>query len=325
MNPLLEFELPGIDSIKKAYENIRKFAHRTPVMSSRQIDMITGSNIIFKCENFQKGGAFKIRGALNAVFSNPDEHKKFGITTHSSGNHAQAVAIAGKLANIKVHLVMPQTAPKVKIDAVRSYGAEIEFCKPTLKDREVTMDKLIDLYGYKPIHAYNDLRVITGQATASLEFYDQLEEKPDFLVSPVGGGGLLSGTCLTTSYIFPDTKVIGAEPEMANDAYLSFKSREFVPSVSPNTIADGLKTSLGSFTFPIILNKAHDIITTSEDTIIKAMKLIWERMKIIVEPSAAVGLAVVLDNPEIFKNKTTGIILSGGNVDLMRLPWVISN
>ena len=322
MNYLKDIELPCIEKINEAYEGIRKFAHKTPLMSSQHINTITGSNIIFKCENFQKGGAFKIRGALNAVFSNLSEHRKYGITTHSSGNHAQAVAIAGTMANIKVHLVMPETAPKVKVDAVKSYGAKIQFCKPTLEDRELTMDRLIDKFGYKPIHAYNDIRVITGQATAALEFFSQSDSGLDYLVTPVGGGGLLSGTCITCRHISPQTKVIGAEPEMANDAYLSFRSKQFVPSVSPNTIADGLKTSLGSLTFPIILEMTSDILLASENAIISAMKLIWERMKIIVEPSAAVTLAVILNNPEVFKNKTTGVILSGGNVDLMKLPWI---
>lgn len=325
MNTKINFKLPDIDNIKNAHEIIREHAHLTPVMRSLQINSITGSDIIFKCENFQKGGAFKIRGALNAVFSDISEHRKYGITTHSSGNHAQAIAIAGSMAGIKVHLVMPETAPKVKVDAVRGYGAEIEFCKPTLQDREDTMEKLIDKYGYKPVHAYNDIRVITGQATASLEFLNQIDYSLDYLVTPVGGGGILSGTCITSNHLSPGTKVIGAEPEMANDAFLSFQSKKFVPSVSPNTIADGLKTSLGSLTFPIIINKVHNILTTTEETIIKAMKLIWERMKIVVEPSAAVGLAVLLDNPEMFKDKKTGIILTGGNVDLMKLPWTISN
>ncbi len=319
MNSFKGTEIPDIKQIKKAYEHIRKHIHQTPLMSSHQINSLLNTSIIFKCENFQKAGAFKIRGALYAVFSNIDEHKSYGITTHSSGNHAQAVALAGSMANIKVHVVMPETAPKVKTEAVKSYGGIITFCKPTLKDREKTMEKLIAQYGYKPIHSYNDTRVITGQATTSLEFLDQLEGKPDYIVAPVGGGGLLSGICITCSHISPDTKVIGAEPEMADDAYLSFKSKQFVPSVAPKTIADGLRTSLGSITMPIILEKASDILLTKETTIIRAMKLIWERMKIVVEPSAAVALAAILDNPEIFENKTTGVILTGGNIDLDNL------
>ncbi len=322
MNFSKDLNSPALEQIKKAYEGIRKYAHRTPLMSSRNINSITGANIIFKCENFQRGGAFKIRGALNAVYSNLDEHRRYGITTHSSGNHAQAVAIAGSMAGIKVHLVMPETSPKVKINAVRSYGAEIEFCKPTLKDRERTMDRLIADNGYKPIHAYNDIRVITGQATASLEFFEQLDCELDYLITPVGGGGLLSGTCLTSSYVSPDTKIIGAEPEMANDAYLSFKRKQFVPAKSPKTIADGLRTSLGSLTFPVILDKASDILVTGENSIIDSMKLIWERMKIVIEPSSAVALAVIIDNPGMFKNKNTGVIITGGNVDLMNLPWI---
>jgi len=312
-------DLPGIKQIKKAYRQIREHIHQTPLMSSKFINSLSGSDIVFKCENFQKGGAFKIRGALYNVFSNLKEHQKYGITTHSSGNHAQAVALAGSMAGIKVHVVMPENAPEVKTEAVRSYGGIITFCKPTLKDREKTMDELIAEYGYKPIHAYNDIRTITGQGTVSLEILEQLNYKPDYLITPVGGGGLLSGTSLTCGYISPGTKVIGSEPANANDAYLSFRKKQFVPSVSPNTIADGLKTSLGSLTFPIIIDKVADIMIVSEDSIINAMKLIWERMKIIVEPSAAVGLAVVLDNPEVFKDKTVSIVLTGGNVDLKGL------
>ncbi len=324
MSCLKNTEVPGIGQIKKAYEQIRKYVHQTPLMTSRYINSIAGANIIFKCENFQKGGAFKIRGALNAVFSNLKEYKKYGITTHSSGNHAQAVAIAGLMSDIKVHVVMPENAPEVKTEAVKSYKSIITFCKPTLKDREETMERLIAEYGYKPIHSYNDINVITGQASASLELFNQLDHKIDYLVTPVGGGGLLSGTCLVCSYISPHTKVIGAEPETANDAYLSFKKKQFVPSVAPKTIADGLRTSLGSLTFPIIIEKASDIILTKEASIINAMKLIWERMKIVVEPSSAVALAAIFDNQEIFRNKTIGVILTGGNVDLKKLPWLNS-
>ncbi len=322
MNTEITFKLPTIENINKAYTIISTFAHITPVMKSEQINQITCSDIFFKCENFQKGGAFKIRGAINAVKNNIEDCIKYGITTHSSGNHAQAVAIAGKIFGIKTHIVMPKTASKVKIDAVKSYGANIEFCKPTLEDRESSMERLINQFGYRPIHAYNDIRVITGQATATLEFFNQLKQKPDYIILPVGGGGLLSGAIIASHYLSPETKVIGAEPEMANDAYLSFKSKKFIPSVTPNTIADGLKTSLGSFTFPIIINKVYDILTVSEDNIIKAMRLIWERMKIIIEPSSAVGLAAIMENKSMFRNKKTAVILSGGNIDLMNIPWM---
>ncbi len=324
MTNLKNIELPGIKEIEKAYKHIQKYSHQTPLMTSQYFNYISGSNIVFKCENFQKGGAFKIRGALNAVFNNLSEHQKTGITTHSSGNHGQAIALAASMNDIKVNIVMPENAPKVKIEAVRSYNAEITFCKPTLKDREETMERLINLYGYKPIHSYNDIRVITGQASASLEMLDQLSYKPDYIVTPIGGGGLISGTCLTRNYVSPKTKVIAAEPLMANDAYLSFKKKEFVPSYSPNTIADGLKTSLGSITYKIVLEMVSDILLANEDSIINTMKLIWERMKIIVEPSSAVALAVILDNKKIFKNKTVAVILTGGNVDLNNLPWLNS-
>jgi len=276
--------------------------------------------MFFKCENFQKAGAFKSRGACNAVFSLTHDQMKNGVATHSSGNHAQALARAAGLRSIKAMIVMPENSSKVKVDAVRSYGGLITFCPPTLEARESTLKEVIAHTGAIEIHPYDNYNIIAGQATAVKEL---IEDTPalDYILAPVGGGGLLSGTALGTYYFSPKTKVLAAEPEQAKDAFLSFYSKKFVPSLNPNTLADGLRTSLGELTFPIILEYVQDIITVSETDIIEAMKLIWERMKIIIETSSAVTLAAIKNKPGLFKGKKTGIIISGGNVDINNLPW----
>lgn len=311
---------PEKSVIEKAAGRIRPFIHRTPVLSSEIINALVGGELFFKCENFQKAGAFKSRGATNALYSFTDEELALGVCTHSSGNHAAALSRAASLRNVKAYIIMPDNSSRVKIDAVRHYGGEIHFCSPNLASRESTLKKVQQETGAMEVHPYNDYRIIAGQATAALEL---IEDKPalDIIMAPVGGGGLLSGTALAAFYFSGKTRVIAAEPKGADDAFRSFHARKFIPSENPDTIADGLLTSLGSLTFPIILQHVEQILTVEEKSIIEAMRLVWERMKVIVEPSSAVPLAAVLENPAVFKGKTTGLILSGGNVDLSRLPW----
>lgn len=313
--------VPDRHKILAARRTLSPLVHRTPVLQSTSMNRISGTSLFFKCENFQKAGAFKFRGASNALSSLDKREAKLGVATHSSGNHAQALALAARIRGIRAHIVMPENAPPNKIAAVEEYGGMIRFCQPTLPDREATLAKVIQEHGALEIHPYNDYRIIAGQATAAAEL---LEDCPDLdcLLAPVGGGGLLSGTILAAKYFSPGTKVYGAEPANANDAWQSFREGILIPVQTPHTIADGLRTSLGSRTFPIILGGAEDILTTSEESIIEAMRLLWERMKIVVEASAAVAMAVVMDHPELFAGKKTGIILSGGNADLSGLPWI---
>lgn len=312
--------IPTKEDIGTTHELISPFIHRTPILTSNHINEIAGSKIFFKCENFQKVGAFKIRGALSAAFSLSEEELKSGLGTHSSGNHAQSIALAAQMKNIRASLVMPRTAPKVKINAVKGYGAEVTFCEPSMESREKTMNEVIEKTGVTFIHSYNDYRIIKGQATAAKEIYED-ESEFDFIITPVGGGGLLSGTSLSTGYYSSKTKVIGAEPKGADDAFRSLRDGRIYPSENPKTIADGLLTSLGDKTFDIIRKYVDEIITVSDESIISAMKLIWERMKIIVEPSSAVTLAAIIDKKEKFKDRKIAAILTGGNVDLTKLPW----
>jgi len=311
---------PCKEDILQASKRIFVYINRTPVFTCSTIDKISGATIFFKCENFQKAGAFKSRGAVNAVLSIPPNDIKHGVATHSSGNHAAALARAAKLRNIPAYIVMPEDSSKVKIAAVKSYGGRITFCTPTLAAREETLNEVLTETHAFEIHPYNNYAIIAGQATAALEL---IEDQPDLdtIIAPVGGGGLLSGTALATHYFLPSAKVIAAEPEGADDAYKSFYQSKLIPSINPNTIADGLKTSLGSLTYPIIRRLVSDIITVDDQATIEAMKLVWERMKIIIEPSSAVALAIVLQNKQRFKGQKIGIIFSGGNVDLMQLPW----
>ncbi len=302
--------------ITECHKRIEEFIHRTPILKSQQIDELMGCNISFKCENFQKAGAFKSRGALNAVLQLSDEQKKKGVCTHSSGNFAQALARAASIAKANSYIVMPSNAPQVKIDATRGYGGNISLCEPTLEAREATANDIIEKHGATFLHPYNNWEVIFGQATAAKEFIEDINIPMDYLIAPLGGGGLLSGTALSAKSFSPNTKVIGAEPINANDAYESFKTGVFVESNNPDTIADGLLTSLGDITFPIIKENVHDIMLCSEDSIRKAMQIIYSRMKIVVEPSSAVALAIILENKDFFANKNIGIIISGGNIDL---------
>ena len=313
--------IPDLKTIETAAARIRPYIHRTTVLTSQSINQLVGAEVFFKCENFQKVGAFKSRGACNAVFSLDEADVTRGVATHSSGNHAQALARAAMIRGCKAYIVMPETSSRVKVEAVKGYGGEIFFCRPTLASREETLLEVVRRTGAAEIHPYNDYRVIAGQATAALELFEETGPL-DVIMAPVGGGGLLSGTALATSYTSPATKVIAAEPANADDAYRSFTTRQFVPSVNPKTIADGLLTSLGTLTFPIILEHVHRIITVQEESIVRAMMLTWERMKIIIEPSSAVPLAALMENRDEFRNKKIGIIISGGNVSLDKLPWI---
>jgi threonine dehydratase len=311
---------PTLKDIRKAHTRIKPFIHRTPVLTCRAIDDMLGATFFFKCENLQKVGAFKIRGACNAVYSLSDTESQNGVAAHSSGNHAAALALAGQWRGIKAFVVMPENSSAVKLKAVAGYGAEIVLCKPTLEAREETLDGVVQSTGAVVIHPYNDTRVICGQGTAALELCEEISDL-DIVMAPVGGGGLLSGTAIAVKGLSPQTDVIAGEPERADDAYRSLKAGTIIPVEDPDTIADGLLTSLGDLTFPIINKHVKDILTVSEEEIIAAMRLIWERMKIIVEPSASVPLGAIMRRPNDFSGKRIGIILSGGNVDLDALPW----
>ncbi|MDO6437689.1 pyridoxal-phosphate dependent enzyme [Cyclobacterium sp. 1_MG-2023] len=315
-------EQPNIsgESIREARERIDNMVHRTPVMQSEAISKMAGCSLVFKCENFQKVGAFKARGAANAVLKMAPEKKRKGVATHSSGNHAAALARAAKMADIPAYIVMPKNAPQVKRDAVEEYGGIVIECEPNLKAREEGLEAVVNRYGATFIPPYDHLDVVEGQATCALELFETYRSL-DFLIAPVGGGGLLAGTALAAKFYSPTTKIIGAEPEGANDAKMSFEAGQRIPVQSPNTIADGLLTSLGKLNFEIILKDVDKILTVSDQEIVSAMRLIYERMKIVIEPSSAVPLAVVLKNKDLFADQNVGIILSGGNVDLAHLPF----
>lgn len=305
------------ESIEAAYVRIRPYVHRTPVMTSSSIDEIAGCSIYFKCENLQNVGAFKARGAMNAALSLSESERAKGIATHSSGNHAQAVARAAKILKTQAHIVMPRTAPQIKKKGVEGYGGKIYECEPNLQSRETTLAEVIKKTGATEIHPFNNYRVMEGQATAALELIEDVSDL-DHIVAPVGGGGLLSGTLLAAKYFSPKTQVIAGEPAGADDAFRSMQSGKIEQSQS-NTVADGLLTSLGDKTFPVIRDNVKEIITVTDDEIIAAMRLVWERLKMIVEPSGAVPFAAVLKAKEKFKGKKVGIIFSGGNVDLERV------
>ncbi|MFH1196652.1 MAG: pyridoxal-phosphate dependent enzyme [bacterium] len=316
----LQVIFPSCEDIISAHQKIKNQIHKTPVLTSQSINKIVDAKLFFKCENFQKVGAFKFRGASNAVLSLNKEGLKNGVATHSSGNHAAALALAAGMLGAKAFIVMPRTAPQIKKNAVKEYGAEITFCEPTLQSREDTLQKIVKRTGATVIHPYNNYKIIEGQATAAKGLIEEVESL-DFIIAPVGGGGLLSGTALSVKYFSANTKVIGAEPEGADDAFRSIRDNKIYPSVNPQTICDGLLTSLGDKTYPIIKNFVEEIITVPDELVIQAMKLIWERMKIIIEPSAAVTLAIVIKERNKFQNKKVGLILSGGNVDLTKLPF----
>ncbi len=311
---------PTFEDVLAAAELIRPYVHRTPVMSSSAVDGIAGAHLFFKCENLQKVGAFKARGATNAVLSLDDEDAARGVATHSSGNHAAALAYAAQIRGVPAYVVMPRTAPPVKKAAVAGYGAEITECEPTLEARETTLEELVARTGATFVHAYDSPMVIAGQGTASLELIAEVPEL-EVVVAPVGGGGLMSGTAVAVSASRPDIELWGAEPAGADDAFRSLRDGRRYPSVEPTTIADGLLTSLSDRTFRILSERLRGILTVSEENIARAMRLLWERMKIVVEPSGAVPLAAVLERPDHFADRRVGLIISGGNVDLENLPW----
>lgn len=301
--------------LKTAHQRLRGYAFVTPVMTSSTLNNIVGARCFLKCENFQKTGTFKFRGAFYALSQLTPEQKGRGVITHSSGNHAQALALAAKILRIKAVVVMPEDASPPKVSATRSYGAQIVWCGSKPVDREKAVKPLIEMHGYTLIHPSNDLNIIAGAGTAAYELIEKVG-RLDYVLCAVGGGGLLSGTSIATRNLLPSAQVVGVEPENANDAYLSFQSRKIIPSRNPTTIADGLRTSLGNETFRIILRNVNRIITVEEGEIVDAMKFLWERMKLIVEPSGAVSLAGVLSGQLSLASKRVGVIISGGNVDL---------
>lgn len=306
------------ESILDAHQRIKPFIHQTPVLTNSTINEIAGADLFFKCENFQKIGAFKIRGGMNAVLSLPKEIRTKGVATHSSGDHAQAIAFAARQVGTKAYIVMPANSPTVKVEAVKGYGASITFCEPNQEARESTLQSIVEKTGAEFIHPYNDYRVINGQATCAMELAGEIGSL-DHIITPVGGGGLLSGTLRAAHYFFPEIAVYAAEPEGAADAVLSLKSGKIEKAPYVKTIADGLMTTLGDKTFPIIRDHVKEILLVSDEEIKSAMRLVYERMKIIAEPSSMVTLAAVLKNKTIFKGKRIGLVITGGNVDLAKL------
>jgi len=310
----------SLHEIQQAAKRIKPYIHRTPVLTNESLNQQVGAQVFLKCENLQKIGAFKFRGACNAIFSLTDEEAKHGVCTHSSGNHAQAVALAARMRGIPAYIVIPSNAPQVKKKAVAGYGGQITFCEPTLEARESALNRIKLDTGATVVHPFNDERVIAGQGTATLEL---LEDVPDLdvIITPVGGGGLISGTSIAAAGIKKGIRVIGGEPENANDAFRSMQAGEIIPSLNPNSIADGLLSSLGSITFPLIQKNVEQIVTVSESGIIESMKYIWERAKIIIEPSSAVAIAVLWEKKINLSGLKVGVIISGGNVDLNKLHW----
>lgn len=311
---------PSLSDIQKAHEQISPYIHRTPVLSSSAINEMVGAELFFKCENFQKIGAFKMRGAVCAGLGlSPDERNK-GLATHSSGNHAQAVALTAKLLKTKAHIVMPSNSPAIKIKATKGYDAEVTFSGTTIESRQTTLDEVVAQTGATFIHPFDNYNVICGQATSSLELHEDIPDL-DSIIAPIGGGGLMSGTALTTHYLKPKCNIYGAEPSIVDDAYRSVKKGAIVKNDRIDTIADGLRTNLSDKTFKIISQHVQEIFLVDEEEIISAMRIIWERMKIIIEPSCAVPFAAILKHRETFHGQKIGIILTGGNVDLNNLPF----
>jgi len=301
-------------------DRINPFIHKTPVLSSQAINEIIGASLFFKCENFQRMGAFKMRGATNAIMQLSENQKDKGVVTHSSGNFAQAISLAAKSLGISAHIVMPSNAPEVKQNAVVGYEGKITLCEPTLEAREKATQKIVEEKGTTFIHPSNDMDVIVGNATAAMELLKEQTDL-DYIFAPVGGGGLIAGTALAAYHFGQNCKVIGGEPKEADDAYRSLQSGKIETNITANTVADGLRTNLGAINFPIIQKFVERIILVSEEEIISAMRLIWERLKIIVEPSCAVPLAAIIKEKNTFQGKKLGIVISGGNVDLEKLPF----
>lgn len=313
--------IPSLDDMLAAHERIKPVIRRTPVRVSDHLNDLAGCQLFFKCENFQEPGAFKVRGAANAVFGLDDAQAARGVATHSSGNHASCLSYAAKLRGIPCNVVMPRTAPQAKKDTVRRYGGVITECEPSTSSREETFARVQAETGADFVHPYNDPRVIAGQATCAREFIEQVDGL-DAVVAPIGGGGMISGTCLTLSALAPDCRVIAAEPEQADDAYRSFKAGRIIADDAPKTIADGLLVPLKELTWHFVSNHVSEIFTASEQEIVDAMKLAWRHLRVVIEPSSAVPLAAVLKNKGAFAGKRVGVILTGGNVDLDRLPWI---
>ena len=311
--------IPSFDDVGAARTRIDPYIHHTPVLTSSYLNQLSGADLFFKCENLQKVGAFKARGAVNAVFGLSDADATRGVATHSSGNHAGALSYAAMRRGIEATVVMPHNAPAAKKAAVRSYGGRIIECEPTQAAREAALAKVVAETGADAVHPYDDVRVIAGQATCALELHEEMG-KLDAVVAPIGGGGLISGTCLTLAQLAPQTRIYAAEPENADDAYLSFKRGEIVEKDAQQSVADGLKTNLKPRTWHFVSSYVTDILLASENEILDAMYLTWERMKIIIEPSSALPLAVILKNREIFKGQRIGVIITGGNVDLKNCP-----
>jgi threonine dehydratase len=310
-----------IEHMREAHERIKPYINRTPVLQSQYLNDLTGADLFFKCENFQEAGAFKVRGACNAVFGLTEDQAKNGVCTHSSGNHALSLSYAAGRRGIRCNVVMPRTAPQAKKDAVIRYGGTITECEPSTTSREATFADVQARTGGEFVHPYNDPRVIAGQATCSAELLEQTDGL-DAVVAPIGGGGMISGTCLTISNLAPDIKIYAAEPEQADDAYRSFKSGHIIADDAPVTIADGLKVPLKENTWHFVSRFVTDIHTASEQEIIDAMKITWKYLRIVMEPSCAVPLATILKNRDVFKGKRVGVIVTGGNVDLDKLPWL---
>ena len=320
--------IPTFQDMLDAHDRIKPYIHRTPVLTSSYFNELTGAELFFKCENFQKAGAFKVRGASNAVFGLSDEDAAKGVCTHSSGNHALSLSYAAGRRGIPCNVFMPRTAPEAKKAAVRGYGGIITECESSTTNREEVFAQVQAATGGDFVHPYNDPRVIAGQGTCSREFLEQMAQEQggglDMMVAPIGGGGMISGTCLTLSHLAPDIKIIASEPEQADDAYRSFKAGHIIADDAPVTIADGLKVPLKERTWHFVSNHVSEILTASEQEIIDAMKLTWQRMKLVMEPSCAVPLATILKNKEMFAGKRVGVIVTGGNVDLDMLPWMLS-
>lgn len=313
--------LPTYQDMLDAHERIKPHINRTPVLQSAALNDLSGANLFFKCENFQEPGAFKVRGGSNAVFGLTDDQAQKGVCTHSSGNHALCLSYAAGRRGIPCNVVMPSTAPQAKKDAVKRYGGQVTECEPSTTSREAVFAEVQARTGGEFVHPYNDPRVIAGQGTCSKEFMEQVDGL-DMMVAPIGGGGMISGTCLTLSTLAPEVQIIAAEPEQADDAYRSFKAGHIIADDAPVTIADGLKVPLKERTWHFVSNHVSEIYTASEDEIIEAMKITWKYLRIVMEPSCAVPLAVILKNRDAFAGKRVGVIVTGGNVDLDKLPWL---
>jgi threonine dehydratase len=321
MKDLDPMYIPTFDDVIAAHDRIRPYIHRTPVLTSSYFNELTGAELFFKCENFQKAGAFKVRGACNSVFGLSDEQARLGVCTHSSGNHALSLSYAAGRRGIPCNVVMPRTAPQAKKDAVRGYGGVITECEPSTSSREEVFAQVQAATGGEFVHPYNDPRVVAGQATCSREMLEQVDGM-DAIIAPIGGGGMISGTCLTMSAIGSGIDVYAAEPKNADDAFRSFKAGHIIADDAPETVADGLKVPLKDLTWHFVSRQVRDVFTATEEQIIEAMKMTWKRMKIVMEPSCAVPLATILANPEVFRGRRVGVVITGGNVDLDTLPWM---